>query len=145
MRRKLRSTLSSAAVVGLLLAVLPNAASATPSRGVTGVTIFEHVVGDTDYVLREVTIAPGGTTGWHYHPGPVYGYVKEGLLNHYDSSCASDGVYRAGQVISEASGPGYVHIGRNLSDKPLVIEAFYQNPVGQPLAVDAPNPGCPFE
>ena len=28
-----------------------------------------------------VTIPPGGSTGWHKHPVPVYAYVMEGVLN----------------------------------------------------------------
>lgn len=135
----------TAAVAGLSVAVLPATANATPGNGVTAVTIFDHVVGDTDYVLKEITLAPGGSTGWHYHPGQVYGYVKQGVLSHNESSCASDGVYHTGQFISEESGSGHVHIGRNLDSTPVVLDVLYQNPVGQPLAVGVPNPGCSFE
>lgn len=137
-------------MVGIFLAVvvgvgLAPAASATPGTGVSGVTLVQRVVGDTEYVVREVTIAPGGATGWHYHPGSVFGLVKEGTLTHHRADCSVDGVYRDGQLISEESGPGYVHIGRNPGSEPLVLEVLYVNPVGSALAVDAPNPGCPFE
>ncbi|MEV5544291.1 cupin domain-containing protein [Saccharopolyspora shandongensis] len=145
MRKKTRFTLTAAALSSLSLTALPVTAHATSGNGVTAVTISEHTVGDTDYVLKEITLAPGGSTGWHYHPGKVYGYVKQGVLSHNESSCNSDGVYHAGQIISEASGSGYVHIGRNLGSIPVVLEVLYQSPAGQPLAVDAPNPGCPFE
>lgn len=131
-----------AVVLGVGLAP---AAWATPGTGVSGVTLFQRVVGDREYVVREVTIAPGGATGWHYHPGSVLGLVKEGTLTHYRGDCSVDGVYHPGEAISEASGPGYVHIGRNLGSEPLVLEVLYVNPVGSALAVDAPNPGCPFE
>ncbi|MCC8246860.1 cupin domain-containing protein [Saccharothrix luteola] len=137
-------------LVGICLAVVLGigsapAASATPGTGVSGVTLFQRVVGDTEYVVREVTIAPGGATGWHYHPGSVFGLVKAGTLTHYRADCSVDGVYRGGEAIAEESGPGYVHIGRNLESEPLVLEVLYVNPAGSPLAVDAPNPGCPFE
>jgi quercetin dioxygenase-like cupin family protein len=121
------------------------AARATPGTGVSGVTLFQRVVGDTEYVVREVTIAPGGATGWHYHPGSVFGLVERGTLTHYRDDCSVDGVYRRGEAITEESGPGYVHIGRNLGREPLVLEVLYVNPAGSALAVDAPNPGCPFE
>ncbi|WP_025358922.1 cupin domain-containing protein [Kutzneria albida] len=133
------------AAAGLSLTVLPGTANATPGRGISAVTISDHAIGGTDYVLKEITLAPGGSTGWHYHPGQVTGYVKQGVLSHNDASCDSDGVYHAGQVISEESGPGYVHIGRNLGTTPVVLVVLYQSPVGQPLAVDRPNPGCSFE
>ncbi|WP_439658849.1 cupin domain-containing protein [Lentzea sp. HUAS TT2] len=133
------------AIVGLTAATAPAVAGATPGRGVTAVTIFDQTVGDTQYVVREITIAPGGSTGWHYHPGPVRGVVTKGVLTHHDSDCAVDGVYRPGQFISESSGTGYVHIGRNLANAPLVLIVSYQNPAGGPLAVSTPNPGCSFE
>jgi quercetin dioxygenase-like cupin family protein len=131
-----------AALLGIVAAP---AAWATPGTGVSGVTLFQRVVGDEEYVVREVTIAPGGATGWHYHPGSVFGLVEEGTLTHYQADCSVDGIYHRGRTISEASGPGYVHIGRNLGPDPLVLKVLYVNPAGSPLAVDAPNPGCPFE
>ncbi|RKT53749.1 cupin domain-containing protein [Saccharothrix australiensis] len=136
--------LAAAVVVGLSLVATPDTAHATPGRGVTAVTVFDRVVGDTRYALKEITIAPGGSTGWHYHPGEVTGYIRQGVLDHYESNCSIDGVYHAGQVIVEESGPGYVHLGRNLGATPLVLDVLYRSPVGPPLAVDVPNPGCPM-
>ncbi|WP_225725820.1 MULTISPECIES: cupin domain-containing protein [unclassified Nocardia] len=103
------------------------------------------MIGDRDYVLREITLAPGGSTGWHFHDATIYGVVREGVLTHYASSCAVDGIYSSGSVVVEPGGPGYVHLGRNLGSEPLVLEVLYPLPVGSPLAEDAPNPGCAFE
>lgn len=144
-RRSRLLALTTAATAGLALAVLPATADATPGTGVSAVTLADYTVGGTEYVLKEITVAPGCSTGWHYHRGAVSGLVRKGVLSHFDSTCASDGVYRPGQTISEASGDGYVHIGRNLGKTPLVLDVLYRNPVGQPLAVDAPNPGCSFQ
>jgi len=121
------------------------AASATPSTGVTAVTLFQRVVGDTEFVVQEATMAPGGATGWHYHPGSVFVLVKAGTVTHYRADCSMDGVYHEGEEFAEESGPGYVHIGRNLEAEPLVLEVLYVKSADSPLAVDAPNPGCPFE
>jgi quercetin dioxygenase-like cupin family protein len=112
---------------------------------VSAVTIFDHVIGNTRYVLREITIAPGGSTGWHYHPGPVFGLVKKGVLHHNMADCSSHGVFGPGQTISEPSGAEHVHIGRNLGTTPVVLDALYKAPVDSPLAVSASNPGCVFE
>ncbi|MDX8049603.1 cupin [Lentzea sp. BCCO 10_0798] len=139
------SSLALITALGLSSAVPPRVAGATPGSGVTAVTIFDQTVGDTQYVLKEITIAPGGSTGWHYHPGPVKGVVTRGVLTHHDSDCSIDGVYRPGQFINEPNGTGYVHLGRNLTTAPLVLEVLYQNPVGNPPAVSTPNPGCSFE
>jgi len=47
--------------------------SATLYRIETAKLIWQMTIGTTEYALREITIAPGGRTGWHYHDGPVYG------------------------------------------------------------------------
>ncbi|MFC4508214.1 MULTISPECIES: cupin domain-containing protein [Streptomyces] len=143
----MRTALRAAAVAAVAVLAGPAAlAHATPSGpGVTARVLAQRTVGDTDYTLREITVPPGQATGWHYHDGPVYAVVKAGTLSHFDSTCASDGVYPQGKVIQEAYGPSYVHIGRNLGDTPLVLEALYVLPHGSPFSEDAPNPGCPFE
>ncbi|GAB3741963.1 cupin domain-containing protein [Amycolatopsis oliviviridis] len=144
MHKASRFTLALA-LAGLVVGLAPATANATPGRGVSAVTVFDQVTGGTQYVLKEITLAPGGSTGWHFHPGSVTGVVERGVLSHHDATCASDGVYHPGQAISEASGPGYVHIGRNLGAEPVVLEVLYRVPAGQALAVDVPNPGCSFE
>ncbi len=144
MRKIHRFALCASLVVGIVTTT-PVIASATPSSGVTAVTIEDHVVSGTDYVLKKITIAPGGTTGWHYHPGPVYGVVEQGTLTHNHSDCLVDGVYGPGDLIFEQAGPGNVHIGRNLGTTPVVLLVLYISQVGSPLAVSVPNPGCPFQ
>ena len=38
----------------------------------------------SDAIVQQVTIAPGGSTGWHSHPGPAIVIVKSGSLTLYD-------------------------------------------------------------
>ncbi|OFJ50389.1 cupin domain-containing protein [Mycolicibacterium grossiae] len=129
----------------LLPLALATPAAATPASGVTARTLAQATVDGVDYVTRELTIAPGGSTGWHWHAGQVYGVVRAGTLTHYGPDCQTDGVYPVGAPITEETGPAYTHIGRNLGPDPLVMWVGYIVPAGQPLATDAPNPGCPFE
>ncbi|MFJ9376421.1 cupin domain-containing protein [Streptomyces sp. NPDC101455] len=144
MRTAFRTAVTGSVAAAALL--LGGTARATPAGpGVTAELISQTTIGDTDYTLREITIPPGQATGWHYHDGPLYGFIKEGTLSHFDSSCASDGVYRAGSPIQEPAGSGNVHIGRNLGNVPLVLDVLYVLPHGSPFSEDAPNPGCPFE
>ncbi|MEW1825992.1 cupin domain-containing protein [Streptomyces sp. NPDC088196] len=144
MRTAFRTAVTGSVAVAALLA--GTAAQATPAGpGVTATLISQTTIGDTDYTVREITIPPGQATGWHYHDGPLYGIVKQGTLSHFDSSCASDGVYHAGSPIQEPAGSGNVHIGRNLGNVPLVLDVLYVLPHGSPFSEDAPNPGCPFE
>jgi len=138
-----RCALVAAGVVAL--AAMPATAQATPSSGVTGTIIAKTTIGGKDYILREITIAPGGSTGWHFHDGTLYALVERGTLTHNASTCAVDGVFHAGDTIVEPSGSMHVHIGRNLGTTPLVLEVLYVDPAGSPLSEDAPNPGCGFQ
>ncbi|WP_119727499.1 cupin domain-containing protein [Thermomonospora amylolytica] len=127
------------------LTLMPETAAATPSYGVQARTIAQRTVGDVEYVLREITIAPGGSTGWHYHDGRLYAVVRAGTLTRTLADCTTTMVHPRGDVIVEPSGPDHVHIGRNLGTTPVVLEVLYVNPVGRPLAQDVPNPGCGFQ
>ncbi|MFF0267396.1 cupin domain-containing protein [Kribbella sp. NPDC004536] len=140
-----RGVLAAVAAGGLAVGLVPSAAEATPSSGVTATIISKSTLGRTDYILREITIQPGGTTGWHFHDGTLYAFVKAGTLTHSGSNCKTDGVYRTGAAFTEPSGSDHVHVGRNLGTKPLVLDVLYVLPTGSPLSEDAPNPGCPFQ
>lgn len=143
--RTLRWCGAAVAATALASASGPATAFATPNTGVEAVTLAQATVDGVDYVTREITIAPGGSTGWHYHDGRVYGLIREGTLTHDAAAgCTPDGVYPPGAPITEASGPGNVHIGRNLGPVPLKLWVLYIKPAGAPLAVDAPDPGCGF-
>jgi quercetin dioxygenase-like cupin family protein len=115
--------------------------------GVTSRLIWQKTENGTDYEFREITIAPGGSTGWHWHPGRLVAVVEDGTLTHNEAFlCLQDGLYQPGETISERSGADYVHIGRNLGGTPVVLLALYANPVGTSLAESAPNPpGCAFQ
>jgi quercetin dioxygenase-like cupin family protein len=132
------------AVLGTL-ALTATAAGATPSSGVTGTIITQTTVGGKDIILREITVGPGGTTGWHFHDGTLYALVKQGTLTHNDSDCVTKDVYPAGSTFIEPEGAGHVHAGRNLGATPVILEVVYVLPHGSPLSEDAPNPGCGFQ
>lgn len=124
--------------------VAPPSASATPSDQISGVTLSQTTVDGRDYVLREITIEPGGSTGWHWHPGTVFGVVRQGTLTHNRADCSLDGSYGTGDPVTEPGGPEHAHIGRNLGSTPVVMQAVYLLPVGAPLVEDAPDPGCGY-
>ncbi|MEW2505246.1 cupin domain-containing protein [Amycolatopsis sp. CA-161197] len=142
--RKL-ATVAVAGVATLATLLVPSVASATPGRGVSATLISQWTAGNTDFVLREITLAPGGSTGWHTHEGNLYGWVRSGTLTHYESDCAVDGVYHQGAPIMEPAGADHVHIGRNEGTTPMVLDVLYVLPHGAPLSDDAPNPGCSFD
>jgi len=90
-------------------------------------------------IVREVTIAPGGSTGWHYHPGAVVAVVKSGTLTRTLHDCSTE-VTSAGTAIVEPAGRAHSHNGRNLGTEPVVLVATYLLPAGQPLSQEIPEP-----
>lgn len=143
MRTIHRFTLAGAAAFSV--ALLPGVANATPSSGVSGTILAQTTVGGKDYILREITIQPGGSTGWHYHDGTLYAMVKQGTLTRTESDCTTNMTYQAGSTLTEVSGDDHVHIGRNPGTEPVVLDVLYVDPAGSPLAEDAANPGCSFQ
>ncbi|HXA12440.1 MAG TPA: cupin, partial [Mycobacterium sp.] len=81
----------TAAILAGSVAV-PATASATAAEGVSAAVLWQRRADDTDYVFREITIAPGGSTGWHWHTGRLYGVIKAGTLTHNAADCSVDGV-----------------------------------------------------
>jgi quercetin dioxygenase-like cupin family protein len=135
------------AVLPLIVAlslITPGLSLATPDSGVTSNTLDQSSQDGRDFIIRESTIDPGGSTGWHFHDGTLLAAVKQGTLTHYASNCSVDGVYNPGDTLTEPVGPGHVHLARNLGTTPVILEVMYVLPTGKPLAEDAANPGCPF-
>ena len=102
----------------------------------------------TDVVVTHITFAPGGTTGWHSHPGATVVLVKSEIFNLYrdvNGRCRHR-VFVAGSGFVE--GPGEVHIGRNESaTTPLdVIVTNFNVPAGTGATrIDEDDPGvCHF-
>jgi quercetin dioxygenase-like cupin family protein len=134
-----------AGAIATSVALVPGIANATPSYGVSGVIISKVTVGGKDYILRQITVQPGGSTGWHYHDGTLYAFVHSGTLTHTMSDCVTTETYSQGATFIEPSGANHVHIGRNLGTTPVVLDVLYVDPAGSPLSEDAPNPGCSFQ
>jgi len=124
--------------------------SATPGTGVSGTILATGTSPDgimvtsrqkTDVAVLEITIAPGGSTGWHYHDGEVIAVVKSGTLTRTLHDCSTE-VTSVGGSFVEPAGRPHVHVGRNLGSEPVVLLATYVLPAGQPRSQDAPPPQC---
>ncbi|MFE7894901.1 cupin domain-containing protein [Streptomyces sp. NPDC057412] len=130
MSHTLRAAVAGTCLVGLSLTA-PGVARAV-----------QHTIGDKDYGLRVITIPSGRATGWHYHDGTLYAYVKQGTLTRFDATCAPDGVYGKGSFLEEPPGAEHVHLGENRGTTAVVLEVLYVLPHGAPLSRDAVVPGC---
>jgi quercetin dioxygenase-like cupin family protein len=101
---------------------------------------------DIDVVTQSITIASGGHTGWHSHPGPVFVTIGSGTMTFYDADdpACSPTSYTAGDTFIDR-GSGHVHIARNEGATDVLLYATYLVPVGAVIRTDAPDPGtCPF-
>lgn len=74
-----------------------------------------------------VTMPPGGATGWHEHPVPVFGYVLEGEIT-VDYGPHGKRVYRKGDALMEAIDAA--HDGHNTGQGVARILAVFMGAEG---------------
>jgi hypothetical protein len=165
----------SKAVWAFLLAVLGvtvYAANvlATPASDFSGTTLAQATYGDilshvrsdhpawdelirtkgaSDLYVQQNTWQPGGSTGWHTHPGPSFVIVTQGSVTTYDGDdhgCTPH-VYTANTAHNAFVDPGdgHVHIIRNETGAVAQTIAVQLIPAGATRRQDAPDPGnCHF-
>ena len=89
------------------------------------------------YVVRN-TFSPGGTSGWHTHPGPSLVTVTQGTVTVYDGddpTCIPK-VYSAGNTFVDPTSNNHVHFVRNETGTPAVTVAVQLVPEGAMRRVD---------
>jgi quercetin dioxygenase-like cupin family protein len=79
-----------------------------------------------------VEIPPGGETGWHFHPVPVYAYVLSGTLTT-EMENGEKHEYKEGDAIFEAV--NVIHNGINLAKVPVKLIVFYTGEEGKSITV----------
>ena len=101
--------------------------------------------GSSDLHVLQNTIAPGGTFGWHRHPGPSLVIVKSGTATFYlasDPTCTPHVVPAGSGFVDQGQD---VHVVRNDGSVDLVTVVVSLVPAGFDRRIDAPSPGnCPF-
>ena len=165
-------------ILPLLIALALVAAApalATPPSGVTTVAIADGTFDDIDvfaktdidpglgtdywkalintkgashlYVVQN-TVVPGGTFGWHSHPGPSLVIVKSGTATEYegnDPTCTPH-VYQAPSTFVDA-GEASGHLVRNESTTDnlvVIVVRLIPEALVPTQRIDKPNPGyCP--
>ena len=151
---------------GFAVLAIATTALATMASGVTSTTIAQGNVeadlgskvktgdwklnfdtkGPSTLAVSENRVAPGGTFGWHSHPGPSLVIVKSGTSTFYrgdDPDCTPQ-VHPTGTAYLDPG--GVVHTARNESaTEDLVVIVLRVIPVGAMPRIDEANPGnCPF-
>lgn len=98
-----------------------------------------------DIATQSIVFEPGGSSGWHGHPGPVFITVVSGTMTFYESDdpTCSPIVRTAGQSYLDYGDDA--HIARNEGTTQAQNIVTYFAPPGAALRIDAPAPGnCSF-
>ena len=155
MARALRWALLSTGLAGVVIAVCVAPVAATPPTGgftnvplARGTNVSDGTIplqAGTDVAMAQITVEPGGSSGWHSHPGGAIIVVKQGSLTVYSPvgpKCETT-TYSAGQVFIER--PGEVDGVLNAGTIPYVLfVTFPRVPQGDSARTDESDPGtCP--
>ena len=158
MKRAVRRTLLGVGLAGVVTAVTVAATVApswaTPPSGLVNIVLARGTNTShgtiplqfgTDIVMVQLTVEPGGSSGWHSHPGGAIIVVKQGSLTVHKavgSQCQIE-TYGAGQAFIER--PGEVDQVTNNGTIPyILLVTFPRVPEGGSPRIDQPDPGtCP--
>lgn len=158
-----RVVLTLFAALTLIAVAGSGVAMATPSQGVTtttlGVASFDDIgvkylgpafqvristKGASDVQMLENRVAPGGSFGWHKHPGPSLVVVKSGALWLYranDPTCTPEIVTAGHGFVDDGAD---VHLVRNEGSVETVAYVMSIIPTGATRRIDQPQPDtCP--
>jgi quercetin dioxygenase-like cupin family protein len=169
--RTISVALAVAALAGASFVAYVSGALATAPRGVTtlilGVARFDDIdaaartdvnpgrardiwkarirtKGATDVHMLQNTIAPGGTFGWHSHPGPSLVIVKSCTATFYegdDPTCTPHVVPTGSGFVDNGQD---VHVVRNEGSVDLVTVVVSLVPAGFARRIDEPAAAsCP--
>jgi quercetin dioxygenase-like cupin family protein len=94
--------------------------------------------GPSDMAVQLGAFAPGGSIGWHSHPGLVTLQLISGTIEWYDEQCNAT-IYKAGDAWTEGSAPHYF---RNIGTTTAEVIATFVVSHGAGFRVDQPEPAC---
>jgi len=164
---QLHTMIMRASAAALLASAIATPAFATPGSGISVVNLVNghfgtldiktenNKVGHWGMILKtkdatdvgsdSLTLAGGGSTGWHSHPAAVMVTVVDGSINWYNGSNAMcpPTIYSAGQSFVEEAFVIHNAINASQGNQAKFI-AIRINPTGVPFRIDQPKPGtCP--
>jgi quercetin dioxygenase-like cupin family protein len=156
----MRRAILLVAVGVTVLALVVGAALATPpNKGATTTLITRATLGkfeahnqgiaveskqrSADLAIVRVVLEPGGSTGWHHHPGVGPAAVKSGAVTFYEEDCQKS-VYKAGEGFLESHNKPQL-VRNNGNSKAVFYVAFIipTSTTEEGLRIDDPQPkGC---
>lgn len=157
------SNVRHTAALALPLAVLglvATPAQATPASGFNGTVQWTGTFTDLDLknktdtldmkfkgkgpallLVTRFVVDPGGTSGWHSHPGFSMVTVISGSITLYDAALCAGRVVSAGQTFVDEGG-SHVHLVRNETGTTAQLGAvqIVENVPPAERRIDAPRP-----
>ncbi|MCX6464724.1 MAG: cupin domain-containing protein [Pseudonocardiales bacterium] len=124
----------------------PPPAPATPEiPQLLGVGLVDYPVsvqtpGPATFSVRTLVVPPGGTTGWHAHPGTETSVVTRGTLTVLIQDGCEPRRFAAGDAIFVAD--AVPHLARNDGDVAVELVTTYLLAPGLPDRFEVP-PACP--
>jgi hypothetical protein len=107
---------------------------------------WQKTKGLSDLYVQSNVWQPGGSTGWHSHPGHSLIIVTAGTVTDYESDdpTCKPAVYTQGMGFVDPGGD-HVHNIRNETGAPASTIAVQLIPAGAQRRIDAEKPAnCPF-
>jgi quercetin dioxygenase-like cupin family protein len=100
--------------------------------------------GRKDILVTKITVDPGGSFGWHSHPGPVLVTVGKGTLTVFDATkhgCQRSTVASGDAFIEDGH---HVHLARNEGSARVELNATFLARPGTTefLKTEPEPPGC---
>lgn len=163
----MRKRTATLIAIGALSPAVAGVAFATPPSGLTSQLLARgaggelrihdhntrlhlHAARPTDVAVVRATLDPGGSTGWHGHPGPSIVVVKTGTLTMYEPVHGHFGRLGTRQCAASSFGPGtaFAHQAdvHNFVNKSDVVAEFYVvylvPEAAAPLLNDVPTAPC---
>jgi quercetin dioxygenase-like cupin family protein len=139
------------AAVGTAIATMPSGIAVTtfvraplaankPNGGVkaSADNVQLHTKGATDVAIQTITSPPGGSSGWHSHPGVVLVAVQSGTVTFYDQDCHTT-QYGPGQAFIEAGDDAQLVRNNTTSNAVLYVTLIVPSSATS-LRIDKPQP-----
>jgi quercetin dioxygenase-like cupin family protein len=154
MKRAVGWALASVGLAAVVTAMTLGTSGATPPVGLTNIGLARGtnasdgtipLKAGSDVAMAQITVGPGGSSGWHSHPGGAIIVVQQGSITVYrsiDSQCQI-ATYGAGQAFIER--PGEVdQVINETTDPYTLFVTFPRVPRGASARIDEPDPRtCP--
>src|SRR3954453_10166604 len=88
-------------------------------------------------LLESITVAPGGSFGWHTHGAPVAVVVAAGTLTVFDPTVQTCKPFKVSKGQSFVEPANHVHLARNDGKTPVKVYTLYLG-VPKPAAANLP-------